>query len=504
MHSFFQRVVAFDSTARHTRIGSWWRSFDTPLALVILAAAFLRFANLGYSEFQGDEIKALYPADAAFPDFLFSQKKGPVQFLVTLLVRLATGGYQEWVTRVPFALASTASVVVTFYLARDNWGRPVALLAAALVGTCGLLTAFGRIVQYQSFWLLFVVLTAYLLFKALGSDSPKLIYTAFLSYALALLTHYDALTFAPTLALLAGAECWRHRDQLGRRIKHLSLASLIALSIAGLFYLPYTRQPNFPSVKVYLIERVSSGRGLDTFDRVYELLQLYFPPFYLLFTVPFLLLGILLLIWRRRDAASIVLIFWFASVFFFYMLLGGDPRSHVYNYFTPGLLLAAYGMWAVIEFARTSRLRRLLQRAIWIAVGIFACLVYTMLVDHTIEHPWYRKTILGYRLPNLEDRDIDGVFGFPYQRGLKEVGALFDSGELKGTFDSNERDVMADYYFHSVRSRRPDYYIYVHRPLSLDRELPAFIGRRYRLLREISLRSRRTIDIYEISSRREN
>lgn len=479
----------------------WWHRLDLPLALIILAAAFLRFANLAYSEFQGDEVKALYPAGAAFPDFLFSQKKGPVQFLLTLLVRLATGGYEEWVTRVPFALASTAAVLVTFYVARDHWGRPVALLGAALVGTSGLLTAFGRIVQYQSFCLLFVALTAWLLFKALRADSPKLIYMAFLCYALGLLTHYDALTFAPTLALLVAARCWRYRDPLHRRVKHVTFASLIALSIAGLFYLPYTRQPNFTGVRTYLIERVSSGRGLDTLGQVYELLRLYFPPFYLLFTVPFLLLGILILIWRRRDVPSIALVFWFASVFSFYMFLGGDPRSHVYNYFAPGLLLAAYGMWALVEFARSSWLRIYLRTAIWLAVGVFACLVYYMLVDHAIEHPWYRKTVLGYPLPNLEQRDIAGVFGFPYQRGLKEVGALFDSGQLRGTFDSNERDVMAEYYFHSARYRRPDYYIYVHRPLSLDRELPFFVSTTYRLVREISVHGRRTIGIYEISSR---
>jgi 4-amino-4-deoxy-L-arabinose transferase-like glycosyltransferase len=500
MHGFFQRTMA-SPWARCTRLGSWSRRFDPPLTLIIVAAAFLRLANLDYSEFQGDEIKALYPAGAAFPDFLFSQKKGPVQFVVTLLVRVATGGNEEWVTRLPFALASIASVVATFYLARDNWGRSVALLAAALVGTCGLLTAFGRIVQYQSFCLLFVILTAWLLFKSLDSDSPKPVYLAFLSYALGLLTHYDALTFAPTLMLVAAAGCWRHPGRLGSRVKHLAFAFLLAVSIAGLFYLPYARQPNFSSVKTYLMERVSSGRGLDTFRQTYELLGLFLPPFYLLFIVPFLLLGAVLLIRRRRDVPSLALVFWFASVFSFYMFLGGDPRSHVYNYFTPGLLLAAYGMRAVIDFARSSQVRRLLESAIWLAVIFFACAVYAMLVDHTIEHPWYRKTILGYPLPNLVERDVEGVFGFPYQRGLKGVGALFDSGQLRGTFDTNERDVMADYYFHSLRSRRPDYYIYVHRPLSLDRELPFFVRTTYRLIREISVQGQRTIDIYEISSR---
>ena len=58
---------------------------------------------------------------------------------------------------------------------------------------------------------------------------------------------------------------------------------------------------------------------------------------------------------------------------------------------------------------------------------------------------------------------------------------------------------MADYYFHSSRGSAPDYYIYVYRPLSLERELPAFVTERYRRIREISVRGRKTIDIYAIS-----
>jgi 4-amino-4-deoxy-L-arabinose transferase-like glycosyltransferase len=403
------------------------------------------------------------------------------------------------VTRIPFALASLGTVFLVFYLVRDHWGRPVALLAAALVGSNGLLVAFGRIVQYQSFCAMFVALTAYCLFRNLHSDSPKLIYIGLLFYALAVLTHYDALTFGPALAVLVAANCWRHKNQIRRRLKHLGFASLIALSLAGLFYIPYVRQPHFSDVNLYLMDRVSSGRGLDTFRQTYELLGLYLPPLYMAFIVIFLLLGSILVLWRKRDLSSLALVFWFVSVFSFYMLLGGDPRSHVYTYFIPGLLLAAYGMWALVEFAHGLSVGRLLQTGVWLAVIAFTGMVFYMLVDNTIEHPWYRKTILEYPLPNLEERHISGVFGFPYQRGLKEVGVLFDSGQLRGTFDSNEREAMADFYFHSRRGASPDYYIYVHEPLSLDRELPPFVTERYRLVREISVRGRKTIDIYEIS-----
>src|SRR3990172_6261880 len=98
------------------------RAIDLPLVLILLGSAALRFMHLSYSHFQGDEIKALYPPGSPFPEFLFIQKKGPVQFLVTLLVRSVTGGYSEWMTRLPFALASLVGVYVLYLLVRDAFG----------------------------------------------------------------------------------------------------------------------------------------------------------------------------------------------------------------------------------------------------------------------------------------------------------------------------------------------------------------------------------------------
>ena len=240
------------------------------------------------------------------------------------------------------------------------------------------------------------------------------------------------MVFAPTLCLLAAAYCWRQRNQPLRSIAHLVCAALLSLSIAAAFYLPYTQRSKFLEVRSYLIERLTDGRGAGTFNDTYTLLGLYFPPYYLLFTVFFLLLGITLLLRKRRDIFSFALILWFVTAFAFYMFLGGDPRSHVYNYFVPGLIITAYGIQEIIAFVASFRVRRLLMTSVWLVVLGFACSVYYMLVDHRVEHPWYGKTILGNPLPNLEDRHIDGVFGFPYRRGLEMVGALFDSGPVEG------------------------------------------------------------------------
>src|SRR4030095_1545975 len=40
------------------------------LLLILIGSALLRLTHLGYSHFQGDEIKAQFPAGADFPDFL--------------------------------------------------------------------------------------------------------------------------------------------------------------------------------------------------------------------------------------------------------------------------------------------------------------------------------------------------------------------------------------------------------------------------------------------------
>lgn len=481
-------------TALSRATASW--TIDIPLTLILLGSAALRFIYLSYSHFQGDEIKALYPSGEPFPDFLFSQGKGPMQYLVTLVVRWAIGGYTEWATRFPFAVASLVAVYILYRLAYDLFGRSVALISAALFGTCGLVAAFGRIVQYQSFCILFVLLTAHLLFIWLRKGNPLLLYPGILSYALALLTHYDALAFAPALVAILVAGWAQQGRQAHADTKHLLLAGLMGAVLVGGFYVPYVLQPNFTTG--YLLGRIVSGRSIQgTFSSVYELLGLYLPPFYIIVTSLSLLYGASLVLHKNRSIPGLIFFWWFGSAFAIYMLLGGDPRSHVYNYFLPGLVLAAIGLDGFIESVGNAGRTNIVRVAVWVLIVGFSVATYSMLVDHTVEHPWHRKTILGYPLPNVEARRIDGVFGFPYQRALHEVGALFQSGQLSGSFDSNERDAMADYYFRARRASPPDYYIYVHRPLSLDSHLPVFVAQEYRWVKEILVDGRRVVDIYE-------
>jgi hypothetical protein len=87
----------------------WPGRIAVALLLIVLVGAVFRLVNVGYSEFDGDEIKALLPAAMAIegePAALFeNRKKGPGEILVPLLVWRLTGLVTEQTARLPFAIA---------------------------------------------------------------------------------------------------------------------------------------------------------------------------------------------------------------------------------------------------------------------------------------------------------------------------------------------------------------------------------------------------------------
>ncbi len=59
------------------------------IIIVAIVSFVLRFINLRYSDFQGDEIKALYlPLEnQSFFNYILDQRKGPIQFFITYLLK---------------------------------------------------------------------------------------------------------------------------------------------------------------------------------------------------------------------------------------------------------------------------------------------------------------------------------------------------------------------------------------------------------------------------------
>src|SRR3989344_5083190 len=113
---------------------------------VLLSVSFiLRFPQLGYSNFYGDETKAVfYNKSISITDFLLDQRKGPLQFVITWLTENTINGFNEKYIRLPFAMAGSLSVLVFYLIVRNLFGWKEAVYASFLFTLSGFNIAFSR------------------------------------------------------------------------------------------------------------------------------------------------------------------------------------------------------------------------------------------------------------------------------------------------------------------------------------------------------------------------
>jgi hypothetical protein len=207
-------------------------------------AGVLRLADLGWSEFQGDEARIVLRAMAALqgePGALAAHRKVPGEILLTYLFAGSTGQIAEQWDRLPFALAGVAGVLAFYALARALLGQPAAIVAALLLAVNGYFVAFGRILQYDS--LAFFLGTVGLLccWRFGRGDRPATSWAILgaLSLASAVLVALGAIFFALPALLLAWPglvqhrRSWRVMAAWGWPIVPGVLAILLVLGVGG-------------------------------------------------------------------------------------------------------------------------------------------------------------------------------------------------------------------------------------------------------------------------------
>ena len=116
-------------------------------------AGVLRLADLGWSEFQGDEARVVLRAIAALQGAdgaLAAHRKVPGEILVAYLFAGSLGQIVESVARLPYAISGVGAVLAFYTLAHRLLGGPAALAAGLLLAVNGYFVAFGRILQYDS------------------------------------------------------------------------------------------------------------------------------------------------------------------------------------------------------------------------------------------------------------------------------------------------------------------------------------------------------------------
>jgi len=286
---------------------------------VMVPAVILRLFNLGYSDYQGDEIKALFlPGDGQnFFSYLLDQRKGPVQFLITFLLKFINPDYTNQLlirlpfalagilSRLPFALAGILSVFFLYKLVEMHFGKRTALLSALLLGSNGFFVAFSRIVQYQSFTILFMILALYMLTLSVKRSEYKHkgIIWAYVFWALGILSHYDAVFILPFVMYLMSVWLKRNFKKDPRALKTLIISLTVSAALLLAFYIPFVLSIS-ESTLSYWSGRISGDVSAKISSSKY-LFSVYQPIYVVHFYVLASLLGLAFLYYKAYGVLTV-------------------------------------------------------------------------------------------------------------------------------------------------------------------------------------------------------
>jgi hypothetical protein len=325
------------------------------LVLLVAVAAFFRFTWLGYSEFQGDEARAVLMAHqmgrSGSPEVLMLHKKGPIEVLLPA-ASVRWGDLSERSARLPFAIAGLLGILAAFGLGTRLWGARAGFAAGILLAVDGYLIAFSRIVQYQSVVFLFSVLAVWCAwrFHQRAAEGDRYLALAGLFIGLGTWAHYEMIFALPPVVWLVIARVWAERPrevvaqsvgdaeataeteaepeggrggggnpgdepeaEVGRSVYALGWLRRLALPIAlmlgtvALFYIPFIRHPHFAETSAYIIERrVGGGLPYNMLGDYFNRASFYNASYYVMFMVA-VLVGVIVarlrVAWGRAGLA---------------------------------------------------------------------------------------------------------------------------------------------------------------------------------------------------------
>ncbi len=463
--------------------------------LILCALSFpLRFKDLGYSDYIGDERKAfiqLDPGQNLF-DFFTTRRKGPMQFLVSEIPHLITKDFRnEYAQRLPFAIISVAAVMAFYLMVKKlTLSEGAAFISSTLYLVNGFVVGFGRIAQYQNLNLLFSFLALYF-YTDLLRNSNKLIRSSLLGtlfFSLSLLSHWDAIFVLPVMVYIFGAFLLKKKFAPGYKMRILTYNFVFGCLVLLPFLIPYIAAFSGSSDnKDYFLRRVRVG--YDNKQLYVELIKLYNPFLFLEFVAGAALLGVI----RIKRAVPIVL--WFAVGFAVFEVFVRKPGTHIYNFILPCIVLAGMGIYSLIKFL--PRWIKWLPAAVYL--GVFAFLYYQsyyIFVDHSREYPWERKELFGELRHNYKHYLIFGgllkslpdlttpqysieqklpLFGFPHYRHWDEINDYINGqnaslGENYGYITNEDKTISEWYVDAKYRADNGFYIIVIRNPVNFVAE----------------------------------
>lgn len=283
------------------------------LVSVLLVAAFLRFPNLGYSDFLGDEARAmLYATDViqGYPSALVVHKKGPTEILIPLGIYAVAGQITEAQARFPFTLAGMLGIFALYLLGWRLFGAVAGWLAAMLLAVDGYFIGFARIVQYQSVVFCMTVLIALALYRQARAKRPLPAYLLMAGLFLvgSLYSHYEAMwALIPGLYLLY-VYLQRTRDFAGLG-RALIAPLLVTVVLTALFYLPFVLDSHWAETATYLFDnRIQSNFPYNGLLEFFERTIIYDSTYYFFFLLLMTVISqavVLRKVWPRWAVLSV-------------------------------------------------------------------------------------------------------------------------------------------------------------------------------------------------------
>lgn len=486
--------------------------FFTLTAVILFLGIFFRVYNIGYSEFQGDEVEAqaFLFEKKPFVDFLMERSKGPGQYAVTYLTHTFIDNLEkiEIYVRLPFLITSILGLLFFLALAKKIHGQNGVLISTLLFSFSGMLIAFSKIAQYQTFVILFSIISYYLLNSYINNKKTALpLILGFIS-GLSLLFHYDSLSFVLPLFLFFLLT----KD---KKATVLYLTSFFLLTLT--FYVPFIFSPNFAKTFNYLFFKRIETKEFSTL----LLLTIYHSKEYLVFLIlivmgfvykfctknskflsilillvfisvfirNFLSLKIFSAIYVLCVLISLLFLFlyilhkrkgefntydsvdiWFLFSFIFYTLIIKLPLTHVYVFLTPLFLVAGKALET-----KNKPLNYFIMLFFVVVIVSSVSFNFSAFVDTYKEYPWNKKSyVFGSMFTDIsEKKQVKGVFGFPYNRRWKEIREFIKENNVV-SYNTNEKVDISNFYI-NYKNLSPvlyvqqdsDLYIFIKKPQSL-------------------------------------
>ena len=472
-----------------------------PFILLILFGIFVRIQSLGYSNFQGDEVNTIdfiYPQNSNFLEYLFAQKKGPIQFLINFLNINLFGYNGEFQIRLPYLICGILAIPLWYLLASKILDKKTGLITAVLLSINGLFISFSRITQYQSVMYFLMPVSIFLFIYAVKTQTYRSFVLAGSLAGSLILLHYDGgsvlFFILPAILLILRDLYINNRKIPYEMIKKFAVYLVVIVAVNALFYLPYLfgNESFDNSTKGYLNSRLLGGGFMPRTEITIKLLSMYIPNVYLyalfvtsicgifvihyknissklirnsypilclllvastwfslypikprsaslLFIVATLIISAILILKSSSSWRKISLTIWYLCSFSFYLYFVRDPRTHVYMAILPGLILSATFFTYMYNVAlnKNRYLSNLLYALFLGSILYLAGLYWVMYVNKSPEYPWFDKQYMGNEIYHIsESNRIDGVFGFNNYRGWDQVGALFKAGCLANSTEA--------------------------------------------------------------------